>query len=130
MKSMLDLMLQPPAFPIGMNPFKPFLDGKLFIDNIASHYYHVKCEHLYRILIIIFCYTVTNVSVAVSGDPRDFFVELVQSHLPEFQVQYGFGLKTDSKSIKHLHLSHFAYACKMRYPLNLVLEKSEYLWFY
>ena len=23
-----------------------------------------------------------------------------------------------------------AYACKMRYPLNLVLEKSEYLWFY
>ena len=27
-------------------------------------------------------------------------------------------------------MSHFAYACKMRYPLNLVLEKSEYLWFY
>ena len=29
-----------------------------------------------------------------------------------------------------IHMSHFAYACKMRYPLNLVLEKSEYLWFY
>ena len=27
-------------------------------------------------------------------------------------------------------LSHFAYACKMRCPLNLVLENSEYLWFY
>ena len=29
-------------------------------------------------------------------------------------------------------MSHFAYACKMRYPqsINLVLEKSEYLWFY
>ena len=27
------------------------------------------------------------------------------------------------------YMSHFAYACKMRYPLNLVLEKSEYLWF-
>ena len=27
-------------------------------------------------------------------------------------------------------MSHFAYACKMQYPLNLVLEKSEYLWFY
>ena len=27
-------------------------------------------------------------------------------------------------------MSHFAYACKMRYPLNLVLENSEYLWFY
>ena len=28
------------------------------------------------------------------------------------------------------NMSHFAYACKMRCPLNLVLEKSEYLWFY
>ena len=29
-----------------------------------------------------------------------------------------------------MNMSHFAYACKMRYPLNLVLENSEYLWFY
>ena len=29
-----------------------------------------------------------------------------------------------------IDLSHFAYACKMQYPLNLVLESSEYLWFY
>ena len=29
-----------------------------------------------------------------------------------------------------LHMSYFAYACKMRCPLNLVLENSEYLWFY
>ena len=29
-----------------------------------------------------------------------------------------------------LYMSHFAYACKMRYPLNLVLESWEYLWFY
>ena len=29
-----------------------------------------------------------------------------------------------------LHMSHFAYACKMRCPLNLVLENSKYLWFY
>ena len=27
-------------------------------------------------------------------------------------------------------MSHFAYACKMRCPLNLVLESWEYLWFY
>ena len=27
-------------------------------------------------------------------------------------------------------LSHFSYACKMRYPLNLVLESWEYLWSY
>ena len=29
-----------------------------------------------------------------------------------------------------LNMSHFAYACKMRCPLNLVLENSEYLWYY
>ena len=29
-----------------------------------------------------------------------------------------------------MHMSHFAYACKMRYPLNLVLESWKYLWFY
>ena len=29
-----------------------------------------------------------------------------------------------------VHMSHFAYACKMRYPLNLVLENIEYLHFY
>ena len=28
------------------------------------------------------------------------------------------------------YMSHFAYACKMRCPLNLVLENSKYLWFY
>ena len=31
---------------------------------------------------------------------------------------------------RKIYMSHFAYACKMRYPLNLVLENSEYLWFY
>ena len=28
------------------------------------------------------------------------------------------------------NMSHFAYARKMRYLLNLVFENSEYLWFY
>ena len=27
-------------------------------------------------------------------------------------------------------MSHFSYACKMRCPLNLVLENCKYLWFY
>ena len=27
-------------------------------------------------------------------------------------------------------MSHFSYSCKMRYPLNLVLENCEYLWIY
>ena len=29
-----------------------------------------------------------------------------------------------------LHMSVFSYSCKMRYPLNFVLENSKYLWFY
>ena len=37
---------------------------------------------------------------------------------------------TQLKKKLFLHMSHFAYACKMRYPLNLVLESWEYLWFY
>ena len=28
------------------------------------------------------------------------------------------------------YMSHFSYMCKMRCPLNLVLESWEYLWFY
>ena len=35
-----------------------------------------------------------------------------------------------SLSISVIHMSHFSYACKMRCPLNLVLEYCKYLWFY
>ena len=36
----------------------------------------------------------------------------------------------DSKISLNTYMSHFTYACKMRCPLNLVLESWEYLWFY
>ena len=36
----------------------------------------------------------------------------------------------DTQKIGLKNMSHFAYACKMWYPLNLVLESWEYLWFY
>ena len=29
-----------------------------------------------------------------------------------------------------IYMSHFSYVCKIWYPLNLVLENLEYLWFY
>ena len=51
----------------------------------------------------------------------------------KFHGSYYFSCNINqlSKSENSLkYMSHFAYACKMRYPLNLVLEKSEYLWFY
>ena len=34
------------------------------------------------------------------------------------------------KQFMDIYMSHFAYACKMRCPLNLVLESWEYLWSY
>ena len=42
----------------------------------------------------------------------------------------GSGQMTNLIKFELINMSHFAYACKMQYPLNLVLEKSEYLWFY
>ena len=42
----------------------------------------------------------------------------------------GYGQKTGGTHYNGMHMSHFAYPCKMRYPLNLVLESWEYLWFY
>ena len=32
--------------------------------------------------------------------------------------------------IHKIYMSHFSYACKMRYPLNLVFENLKYLQFY
>ena len=49
--------------------------------------------------------------------------------LPSTDIFYGFELNFDD-SFQKLLLSHFSYACKMRCPLNLVLENCEYLWFY
>ena len=42
-------------------------------------------------------------------------------HLENLEISWNF---------ENFNMSHFAYACKMRYPLNLVLESWEYLWFY
>ena len=36
-------------------------------------------------------------------------------------------IQTRRQRIRLEYMSHFAYACKMRYPLNLVLENIEYL---
>ena len=35
-----------------------------------------------------------------------------------------------AKGNSSIYMSHFSYACKMWYPLNLVLESWEYLWSY
>ena len=50
----------------------------------------------------------------------------------KFKIKLSY---VDEKNLKRLtliiqcniYMSHFAYVCKMRYPLNLVLENIEYL---
>ena len=36
-------------------------------------------------------------------------------------------VEADVDGNNNMNMSHFAYVCKMRYPLNLVLENIEYL---
>ena len=43
----------------------------------------------------------------------------IRKFLPQFAFQ-----------VVYIYMSHFAYVCKMRCPLNLVLESWEYLWSY
>ena len=35
-----------------------------------------------------------------------------------------------TQHVDYIYMSHFTYMCKMQYPLNLVLQNCEYLWFY
>ena len=43
---------------------------------------------------------------------------------------HHFEIVHDFNDYYRKHMSHFSYVCKMRCPLNLVLESWEYLWFY
>ena len=55
---------------------------------------------------------------------------MVKETLPVAKVEYEeFSLDhvEIGKENEELDMSYFAYACKMRYPLNLVLENIEYL---
>ena len=45
-------------------------------------------------------------------------------------ADFVFLLQFCTSNWSETYMSHFAYACKMRCPLNLVFENSEYLWFY
>ena len=46
------------------------------------------------------------------------------------EIKYKTLLSWETLCISEKYMSHFAYACKMRDRLNLVLENIEYLWFY
>ena len=35
-----------------------------------------------------------NISLTMTGDPRELFIMLVNAHFPEMQLLYGFGMTT------------------------------------
>ena len=40
-----------------------------------------------------------NVSLTSTGDPRELFIMLVNTHLPELQLVCGFSTKTEGESV-------------------------------
>ena len=56
-------------------------------------------------------------------------VSFIASALLQLAIDVSF-VHDVSEIYIYIYMSHFAYACKMWYPLNLVLENIEYLWFY
>ena len=77
-----------------------------------------------------------NAFLLMNKDSTQFVKQLRNLRYPV----HSFSISRSCSGIYHLdflqenhsskYMSHFAYACKMRYPLNLVLESWEYLWFY
>ena len=59
---------------------------------------------------------------------------MVWANIHFFPIDFNGELQLFLKHLKNnffcLHMSHFSYACKMWYLLNLVLESWEYLWSY
>ena len=59
-------------------------------------------------------------------DPDNLEHEQSAGFLRDKLLQVFISTKTFGTN-SEIYMSHFAYAWKMRYPLNLVLENSEYL---
>ena len=93
-----------------------WLHQRRHVPHLARRYWHFRDE------------LSTDDGVLLKG-PRliipgklqeEYLSRLHEGHLSASKVQ---------ENAKQ-HMSHFTYMCKMQYPLNLVLENSEYLWFY
>ena len=99
MNDLLCKMLQPPSNPVGMNPLKPLCDSKYtsYFKLISKYSGNNIVMNACMEYIRHFFATVMNVQIVSSGDPREFFVELVRTHYPELQIYFGFGLVTESK---------------------------------
>ena len=45
-----------------------------------------------------------NISLTMTGNPRELFIMLVNTHFPEMHLQYGFGMTTTGTT-KPMNLS-------------------------
>ena len=54
----------------------------------------MHAELLYGRLECGLCFLALSIALNSPGDPREFFIQTVREHFPEFQVNYGFGLQT------------------------------------
>ena len=95
LKNVTDMLLGPPTAPIGMYPLKTFYDGNNYFNNSTLYFDCVYFEYLFRILILCFS-TALHISVISEGDPREFYVHMVQEYFPEFQMHFGFAMETSS----------------------------------
>ena len=95
LKNVTDMLLGPPASPIGMYPLKTFYDGNNYLNNSTVYFDCVYFEYLFRILILCFS-TALHISVMTEGDPREFYVRMIREYFLEFQMHFGFALETSS----------------------------------
>ena len=65
----------------------------------------------------------TGFILSSSSKPESAWIQLYDFAIEQPNI-------TCHSSFPFTYMSHFSYSCKMRYPLNLVLENWEYLWFY
>ena len=84
--------------------------------TIRSEYFETTCCFPESVFIVSLADHVVSLAVNIKLDK---YIRII---LKQGQLEQAFQ--------RIIYMSHFAYACKMWYPLNLVLEKSEYLWFY
>ena len=105
----------------------------VFFSPIASTIYEAKPGRYVDVICInIMSYKSSAPSLKIIK--CNFKILIVINHLQYYSLIWEFSLGVqgflENFMIRYIYMSHFAYACKMRCPLNLVLENSKYLWFY
>ena len=92
------------------------------LNSCIRQTYNPCVSSPYRLPIMVLGSRIVTFNAEILSDKS------LQSHCDEIIIVNSHAIiECDNARI---YMSHFAYACKMRCLLNLVLENSEYLWFY